>query len=362
MKVAILLNKDHPYLRTFGKRALSFAYQLAHGDYEALGGTILPEYDSFAKVLDPSPVLLGTEGTMDWKALKDCDLLIWEWGWTDAPAKAVLEIRRRAGTPLLMFPGPLDRFWREMEFKDFGCQLEAAHASRAIGVMLKDTIPFYQALVPSARVFHMPVPVDAEYFRKFALPKEQRDKRKALLTAPTRFAGPASQLPIGTYLAFKSLLKERPQMEGLCYVYSDEEQAQAQEAFRRLGLSSKIEIRTYLRPIFRYFENISACCIGLNLPHGLIQGRTALAAACLGIPMVLSDEIETHRFLYPRTIARWYDVETASRLCLRLLEDDSFHESVQEEAWSRVDYYSVELCRKRMLEGVDFALEKKPVV
>ena len=36
--------------------------------------------------------------------------------------------------------------------------------------------------------------------------------------------------------------------------------------------------------------------------------KAALVCAALGIPLVVSDDIETHRALYPQTSVRWYDV------------------------------------------------------
>lgn len=357
MRVAILKNRKLAGFRQFGKRMLTAAYQVAvEGDLREL---TLPEYDSFAGLLDSDPVIIGTGDAIDWAALEDRGLLIWEWGWTSTPARTMLEIRKRLDIPTLMFPGPLDRFWRELAPEDIELQLEAAAASDAIGAMLEDTVSFYRSLAPAAHVFHLPVPVDVARFRAAALPARQRDRNLLLLTAPTRFTGPASQLPIATFVAFRNLLGSKPDLRGLCFVYDDEERAGIEKALRALGLSGHVEVKSYMRPIQRYLSAVAACRAGLTLPHGLLQGRNAMTSACLGIPMVVSEEIETHRRLFPQTSVRWHDTQAATKLCLRLIEDDVFHESVVEEASKRIEYYSVENCRLRITEGAAAAVSRR---
>ena len=357
VKTAILQNRAHVGLRRFGKRVLTTAYQAATaGEFEAV---VLPEYDSFADLLDRNPIVLGTGDSIDWNTLRNAELLIWEWGWTSAPARRMLEIRERFNIPTLMFPGPLDRFWRELAPEDLELQLEAAAASDAIGAMLEDTVPFYRALVPGAHVFHLPVPVDIEKFRAAGLPPRDRDRELLLLTAPTRFTGPASQLSIATFVAFRSLLDRKPNLRGICFVYDEQERTGTERALRALGLARYVEIRSYMGPIQRYLSAVAPCWAGLALPHGLLQGRNAMTSACLCIPMVGSEEIETHRRLFPRTSVRWYDAQTAADLCLRLLDDDDFRAAVVAEASERIEDYSVESCRLRLEAGAAAAIARR---
>jgi hypothetical protein len=359
MKIAILLNRRHAKLRTFGKQVLNAAYSFAHGEFENISNIILPEYDSFGRVLDPSALVLGIDDQIDVRQLRGYDLLIWEWGWTTGPPSSILRIRNDFDIPTLMFPGPLDRFWRELDYHDISQQMAAAEITDAIGVMLRDTSAFYQCLVPTAHVFHMPVPVDVDYFESHALPVEHRNKQRLLLTAPTRFTGMSSQLPIATYLAFKNLIARKPGLEGICFTYSDEERTEAETILRELGLSKSVAIESYLRPVSRYLRTINSCHAGMYLSQGLVQGRTSMVCACLCIPMVLGSDVETHHFLYPRTTVGWYDPKTAADMCLRLLEDDEFHASVSVEARERVSYYSVDRCRQRMREGIDLAMQRR---
>jgi hypothetical protein len=360
MRVAILMNKSNARFRNLGKNLLTSGYRIAKGDFDLRNQTVLPEYDSFAKLLDPKPLILSTDGGINIKSIEGYDLLIWEWGWTKTPAQTVIDIRKHLDIPTLLFPGPLDRFWREVDYSYLDLHLQAVEYTHMAGVMLKDTIPFYKSMFPHLYVFHMPVPMDVDYFRSFGLEPITKDRKKMLLTSPTVFHGISSQLPITTYLAFRTLLSKKDDLKGICFTYyGDEERVEVASVFKSLGIAAKIQIEDFVRPIFRYFEKVNPCYIGLYLPHGLIQGRIALISACLGIPMVVSDDIETHTFLYPSTNAKWYDIYAAVNLCLRLLDDSEFFVKVREEAFERVKYYSVENCQTRLLEGIKIGLELK---
>jgi hypothetical protein len=356
MKVAILLNRPRPRLRTFGKQVLTAGYELARGRGGA--GAVLPEFDAFAGLLDDDPIVFGTESEIDWAALARADLLLWEWGWTEVPPARLLEIRRRSDVPAILFPGPLDRFWREVEPRHVPTHLAALAATDAIGVMLRDTASVYAALAPAAHVFHMPVPVDTERFGAMATDPAGRDD-VVLLSAPTRFCGPASQLPITTFLAFRRLVAEWPRLEGLAFCYDDDEERQTRAMLRELGLAGCVQVRAYVRPLGRFLDLVKSCRLALALPHAVIQGRTAMMAACLRIPMVTSEELETHRTLFPHTTVRWHDVDGAVRACRRLLEDERFAATVRAEAWTAVDYYTVARARARLAAAVQTISERR---
>jgi hypothetical protein len=356
MKVAILLNRGLPRLRTFGKHALARGYEAARG--RGLERQVLPEFDAFAELLDPTPLVLGTESPIDWSALARVELLLWEWGWTATPAMRVVEIRRRCDVPTILFPGPLDRFWRELDPADVPAHLAALAVTDGIGVMLRDTASAYAAMAPHAHVFHLPVPVDVERFAAVAVDPAARED-VVLLTAPTRFCGSASQLPITTHLAFRRLAAERPHLHGLCFAYDDAERRQAEAIVRDLGLAGRVQVRPYVRPLGRFLDLVKTCRLGLSLPHAVIQGRSAFIAACLGIPMVASEEIETHRTLFPDTTVRWHDVDGAVAAARRLLDDDELAAAVRAGARHAVDYYAVAPARGRLTDAVSAIHERR---
>jgi hypothetical protein len=81
--------------------------------------------------------------------------------------------------------------------------------------------------------------------------------------------------------------------------------------------------------------------------------------ACLGIPLVASDEIETHRTLYPHTTVRWHDVDGAVAAAARVLDDAAFATTVRETARAAVDYYTVPRARQRLADAVETIREQR---
>ena len=350
MRVAFLSNKTNVWLRRAGKDILSNFYLLLQ-QKKRPATLILPEYDYIPAVLDPSATEFSIFHPPEIDKLREYDLLIWEWGWGIEGPRVIQEIRKQSNIPILMFPGPLDRFWREVSLDIAHEHLQAARLVNFVGVMLEDTVDFYQTLLPHAKVFHLPVPVDTTLFKSFALSSDER-KPWILLSAPTLFQGAASQVPISTYVAFRELLSESSNLRGIAFTYHDEEEKDAQLIFSALGVSQAIDLHNFVRPIFRYFELARSCKIALFLPHSLIQGRTAIVCACLGIPFVGSSEIETHRRLFPTTSVPWTSPKAASRIARQLINDHGYAETVSENASQAVEYYSVEKCRTRMRNGI----------
>jgi hypothetical protein len=213
-------------------------------------------------------------------------------------------------------------------------------------------------MAPHAHVFHLPVPVDVGRIAAAALDPAARDD-VVLLTAPTRFCGPATQLPITTHLAFRRLAAEHPRLEGVCFAYDDAERRQAEAILCDLGLASRVQVRSYVRPLGRFLDVVRSCRLAMNLPHAVIQGRTGLVAACLGIPLVASEEIETHRTLFPHTTVRWHDVDGAVAAARRLLDDPAFATTVRAHARAAVEYYSVDAARARLADAVSVIRERR---
>ncbi len=347
-KVAILLNKNYAKLRILSKKVLHRLYARRG---QSSSRIILPEFDSFAEVLDPNPLFLSTEEPIPWSRLSECNLLIWEWGWTAVPAATVLGIRERMpNLKILLFTGPLDLFWRGLDYRDFELHLKAARASDAVGIMLRDMQSFYEHLLPHAFVFHMPVPLDLA--RLIPGKSTPRESKTVFLGAPVRFTGISTQLPISTFLTFRHLRDFDDELNGICFAYEKSEKVEAEEIIARLGLSHDIRIYTYMRPLFRFLKYMVQCRLGIYLPHSLVQGRLALMAASVGLPIVTSAEIETHKYLYPETTVAWYETAKATDLAHRLLTDDNFYKRTVETARERVGYYSVDHCAARMQKAI----------
>jgi hypothetical protein len=75
--------------------------------------------------------------------------------------------------------------------------------------------------------------------------------------------------------------------------------------------------------------------------------------------MVASEEIETHRTLYPRTTVRWHAVDGAVAAARRLLDDAAFAATVRAEARTAVDYYALPQARARLEDAVAIIRDRR---
>lgn len=339
MKVTIILNRDRASLRAMAKKALSAGHDLVSGRFGVVP-MLPPEYDSFGTLLDPDPIFVGMDEKLDIPRISNSDLLIWEWGWTSGPPRRLLEIRSQVELPTIAFPGAVDRFWRELDSRDFLLHCEAAQATNGVGVFLRDMIGFYQSLLPHAHVFHLPVPVDIDRVAQFAA--GWQSSGPVLLASPLVMAGAASQMPISSLLAFRSLRKTNPGLHGLAYAYSVGESESASKFLSELQLNDAVAIRMFVRPLQRFLQMLSGCSLAILLTNSQVQGRLAMLCAALGIPVVASDNIETHRTLFPQTTVRWYETDKASLLSERLLRDPDFRNQVISGALAALGGYSVQ--------------------
>jgi hypothetical protein len=339
------MNQRRAQLRTTAKSWLGRAYAAASTGSGA--DFLLPDYDSFGALGDEAPVIFGTGDAIPWNRLRECDLLMWEWGWTASAAQVVIDIHRRQPLPTIVFPGPVDRFWSELDWLTLPVHRQAARLTTGVGVMSRDFIGFYQALLPWAQVHHLPVPVDTAFFAAHA-PDGARDPHLLLLTTPSRFTGASTNMAIATLAAFRHLRSQHPSAHGLCIAYSNEEADATEAVLDSLDLRDSVVVERFTRPIQRYLARIAECGAGLFLPRGDIQGRIAMTAAATGLPMVLSDEVDAHRVLFPHSTVRWNDTATASETCLRLMVDAPFRALVQATAADAVQQYGIAACHQRL--------------
>lgn len=345
MRVALLLNRRHVKVDAATRGWMGREYTLLSP--RSRNG-ILPEYGSFGLLGDVPPLVFGTGDPIPFAELGECDALIWEWSPATAAAQAVLDIHRRCPIRTIAVPGPVDRFWAELDWTALPLHREAARATSVVGVRSRDMIGFYKALLPWAEVVHLPVPVDLPYFDARAPRDVERNPDLVLLTAPTAFTGRGTTLPVSTLAAFMHLRAQRPSCLGLCFAYSAEEAETAARVVAAFGLADAITVERFKRPLHRYLTRIAECGAGIFLPRADIQGRTALIAAATGLPMVVSDDVETHRTLFPHSSVRWSDAQGAGDLAQWLLSDPSFRARVMSSAAAALPYFGVDACRARL--------------
>ena len=286
--------------------------------------------------------------------LKDIDVVFWEWGWTPEHPANILKIRSLYQGPILVFPGAPDRFMRNTPGRDWPLHMQAASACTHVGVMIEDSIPWYQALCPQAKVFHLPVPLPTDRYRPYANTIRAIDRTQpipVMLSAPTTLNGESSRLEHPTFLIFKALREKYP-VKGLCFSeFYDQDQADVRAFLTSLGLENDVTLSRYM-PEAEFLKAVAAHPLAIFMPHMLVQGRMAMVQAALGIPTICSKEISTHRHLFSQTSVGWFDIPQAVQLATRLIEDADFYRAVQQHALSAAEFYNSDACLARLTEAL----------
>jgi len=102
-----------------------------------------------------------------------------------------------------------------------------------------------------------------------------------------------------------------------------------------------------------FFERASQSLLWMNLDTRYTWGRYVIDAAALGIPVVSTRETGHAPDLFPDlTVETPYDIDGATRIARRLLEDDAFYMHVAERAAAGLDWYRPEATAARLLDAL----------
>lgn len=82
-------------------------------------------------------------------------------------------------------------------------------------------------------------------------------------------------------------------------------------------------------------------------------GRFTAECAALGVPVVGSDIVGSQGMCFPDIAVANFQPVKMKKLVLQLINDKAFYTSVVKKATERVQFYSLENCKKRMLEFVN---------
>ena len=320
MRVAILLNRDRPRLARSGKQVLTRRLRArARPDAAA---EALPEFDGFAALLDRrsarardgEPDRLGRA-----RALRSCCS-----GSGAGPTCRRRACARSAGAAICRrccsrgrstasgassIPRDLADALRALA-RDRRDRRHAARHARAS----------YAALAPARRTSSTcRVPVDVARFAALARRRRRARRPRRCSAAPTASAVPASQLPITTHLAFRRLAAERPSLDGallrLRRGRADRDAATiaARARPRRAGARSARTCDRSAAGQTSWTRLPARARAAARRDPGPHRRSWRRASACR---MVASEEIETHRTLYPadeRPLARPPTAAVAAR-------------------------------------------------
>jgi hypothetical protein len=212
----------------------------------------------------------------------------------------------------------------------------------------------------ATRVEYLGIPYPVSGVRKYSIPLETRllSSRKSLMLCPfllTRsndycVAHAVSQdRPNITYYGYERRLSRKwgnlrdfwknrslnplALIERAAQVYSD----------------PRLEIRI-ASSLDNFFSQNANAYFWLNLDPRFTWARYVLDAAALGIPIITTASTGHGEILFPQTtLPHEYDLQRATELGRRLLDDTEFYRTVAEYAQERIETFSPEHCVERLL-------------
>ena len=155
-------------------------------DPKKISGDITNSFIDFGKLWDGD----GDEGWIGSshsimereEFLSEMDIIFTEMTWRDTWQSQMVEFKKRHPDKpkVVCFTGSASRFYVNCAASVFSAQVAALESIDAIGTMNHDMIRHYENFGNIKKVFHMPCPMDPEFYKKQVKgdEKEKSNKRK----------------------------------------------------------------------------------------------------------------------------------------------------------------------------------------
>lgn len=214
-----------------------------------------------------------------------------------------------------------------------------------------ETKDYFEFISRGKKVWFTEYPYPFKTVQKYA-----KQKREFVILLPKGLYNYMDERnAICNFAVFDNLTKKYPEIKAILHsnhLVTDKPQphnAAYCELFRR---DMKGIVKEYsMAPWERYLENISRTFLSVNLDCLKTRGQFALENAALKIPCVCSGSIAGER-LFPKTFVKnHFDIDKATRLAVRLVEDRKFYTEVVDEAYSTLQsYYSFPVMKKKIFK------------
>ena len=102
-----------------------------------------------------------------------------------------------------------------------------------------------------------------------------------------------------------------------------------------------------------YIDRLSRCRVAVENQLMHVHGRFVLDCACLGIPVVGSNYVDSINRLFPEYSCNPFDLRTQRFLLKSIIKAPSIAECITERAFNEVEYYNHRNSRIRFMEALD---------
>lgn len=213
----------------------------------------------------------------------------------------------------------------------------------------KETKSYFEFISRGKKVWFTEYPYPFKIVQKYA-----KKERKFLVLLPKGLYNYMDERnAICNFAVFDNLLKKYSKIRAILYsnhIITDKPQpysASYCELFQKemAGILQEYAIV----PWESYLDNISRAYLSVNLDCLRTRGQFALESAALGIPCICSGSVAGER-LFPQTFVKnYFDIDKATGLAIRLIENRDFYIKVVAKAYSELEnYYSFPVMKKKI--------------
>ncbi len=226
--------------------------------------------------------------------------------------------------------------------------------SDLVNCINKHTLSFFRKFT-SAKVEYIGFPYPAEGIRALSTPLSQR--RREIFLAPMLLSRwmeyfCVKDMGVPLYGYEKRLSRRLKTIFKNLYTHGTLDPNHLRTKARSLYRDSGIEIRQETG-LAEFFRHNGSALLWLNLDHRYTWGRYVLDAAALQVPIVTTRSTGHAENFFPKTmIESEFDIDEATDLVQRLLNDKDFYDEVAHVPIEKFDEFRPEVKKKQFLDAL----------
>ena len=157
---------------------------------------------------------------------------------------------------------------------------------------------------------------------------------------------------LSNFCAFKRILEKYPKMHGFYFNVHPDWVERIDKLANELGIPKESISLVQEMPWEEFLEHLSKCYLGLHLYTWHVMNRFAQDCAALKIPLVGCDANFINRVCFPYISFPPYQIERPVQAVFSLLESDEMYKKYQQIAFEKIQIWSREAVKNRILEVI----------
>jgi len=303
---------------------------------------------ALAKLWDQGWMISDTSllDNVNWIKNNDIGLVIVELGWKHRWQNDIREFKKHCpNVKVLCMVGALSRIVRSLDASRLKVYIDAIKCCDLVGVMNIDEIFFFKNLLDSENVYHIPVPINAEFYRKKAkhnFGQTSRGKVALSMHSDLYTGYEAKRCDLYTFALWKGITKLYPHLLGTTWVNINE--------LRSYGSFTPEDLENTLRCIginnvkvkpnsSDFYLECPTHFVIINLNDFQCQSRASMYGAAMGVPVIATDANETHRRIWPNLAFRPCEQNKAISAFQNLYHCNESYAAQVEYAQKQLEFY-----------------------